>query len=70
MLESITSLTVSLAESNVQMNSLISELRQVKAELDTQRRELDAVKAKLYSMSAIIGLVVTFGTNWVMGKLG
>lgn len=69
MLESINGLTVALAESNVQTNVLIRELREVKKDLDSQRQELDAVKAKLYSMSAVIGLVVTFGTNWVMGKM-
>lgn len=70
MLESINSLTVALAESNVQTNALIRELREVKRDLDIQRQELDSVKAKLYSMSAIIGIAVTVATNWITGKMG
>lgn len=68
MLRSINSLTVAVAENNVQLHSLIREMKDVKGDIDVQKGELDAVKAKLYSMSAIIGLVVTFGTNWIMGK--
>lgn len=69
MLRTIQSLTIAVAENNVQLNSMINEMKDVKAIQDDHRKDLDSVKAKLYSMSAIIGIGVTLFTNWVTGKI-
>lgn len=69
MLRSINSLTVAVAENNVQVNALLKELKEVKVDIEAQRRDLDAVKLKLYTMSGVVGLVVSFVTNWVMGRM-
>lgn len=69
MLRSIHSLTVAVAESNVQMRTLIIELREVKEDVERQGDELDKVKAKLYTMSGIIGVGVSVATNWITGQI-
>lgn len=69
MLRSIQSLTVAVAESNVQMRTLIIELREVKEDVERQGNELDKVKAKLYTMSGIIGVGVSVATNWITGQI-
>lgn len=70
MLRSINSLTVVVAENNIQMKAILDELREVKKDVEKHDGEIDAMKAKLYSMSAIIGIVVTVATNWITGKMG
>lgn len=69
MLRSINSLTVAVAENNIQVRALLVEMKEVKSEIGAQRVELDAVKAKLYTMSGVIGIAVSVATNWITGQI-
>ena len=68
MLRSIHSLTVAVAENNVQLHALINEMKDVKKDIDMQKGQLDEVKAKLYTMSGLIGVAVSVATTWITGQ--
>lgn len=69
MLKSINSLTVAVAENNVQLRAVLDEMKEVKVDVDTQRKDIDAVKAKLYTMSGVIGIAVSVATNWITSQV-
>lgn len=69
MLQSIQTLAITVAENNVQLRAVLEELKEVKGDVSDQRKDIDSVKAKLYTMSGIIGMAVSVATNWVTGQL-
>lgn len=69
MLRSINSLTIVVAENNVQMKAILDELRDVKKDVEKHDGEIDAMKAKLYTMSGLIGIAVSVATNWITGQI-
>lgn len=69
MLQSIQTLAITVAENNVQLRAVLDELKEVKGDVSDQRKDIDSVKAKLYTMSGVIGVVVSVATNWINNQI-
>lgn len=69
MLQSIQTLAITVAENNVQLRAVLDELKEVKTDVSDQRKDIDGVKAKLYTMSGFIGLATSVATNWINGQI-
>lgn len=69
MLETLQTLAVTLAETNVRLNSVIDTQEKTDAQVATQGKEIGELKAKLYTMSGIIGVGVSVATNWITGQI-
>ena len=69
MLRSINSLTIVVAENNVQMKAILDELREVKRDVEKHDTEIGDMKVKIYTMSGVIGIGVSVATSWITGQV-
>ena len=69
MLRSINSLTIVVAENNVQMKAILDELREVKRDVEKHDTEMGDMKVKTYTPAGVTGIGDPLATSWITGQI-
>lgn len=69
MLTALNNLTVTISVVNAKLDTVIEDAQKREDELSSLSTELHNVKARLYSMSGIVGVGVSLATSWVTNQV-
>ena len=69
MLTTLNSMAVTLAVVSSKLDQVYDSMNKHAEKQEEMEKELDAVKAKLYTMSGVIGIGVSVVTNWVTRQI-
>lgn len=69
MLTTIQAVSTTVAVIDQKLDEFAKNTAKVEKDVGELRKEVDNVKAKLYTMSGVIGVAVSVATNWVTSQI-